>query len=192
MALRQEVGLAPCHPEGNRTGRTDDLWPITKGLPMKDGQDGPDDDGVLDPHVLSSLTAANAAWPESSRQQMMAMVENIAKSNEHIQKIIGYGSPIPSKAGFVAEEMHAETFNLESILQGKTARALTDRYQEWGHHGLKGNEPTVDVAIVDKDHIVHRAQNQILRELQKDRKCPPRDERWSTPLQGCRFLHRPR
>jgi len=110
--------------------------------------------------VLSSLVAANAAWPKSAQDQMMKMVDEIVDRNEHIQNIIGTGQSIPIKSGFVLEEIPAETFNLESILQSKTARVLTDRDMSWP---LGVNDPVSDMVIMDNGSILHSSQAKLYR-----------------------------
>ncbi len=125
---------------------------MTNGEPRQDAK------REIDNRLLASLIGANAAWPESARQQMMAMVDQISKSNTYIQKIIGTESSVPSKAGFVAEEMHAETFNLDSILQRKTAQAVTDNYEQWADHGFEVNDRTADIAIVDGQATLSKTQ----------------------------------
>lgn len=108
--------------------------------------------------ALEQLGAVNAVFPEAARSQMTEMLDQIARSDANIRDIIGSGQSVPIKAGFVAEEMHAETFNLESILQRKSLRSLTDRYAEWKELGLRGNDPTADVVVSDGSQIVHTSQ----------------------------------
>ena len=118
------------------------------------------EESKVDPRVLSSLVAANAAWPKSAQDQMMKMVDEIANRNEHIQNIIGTKQSIPIKGGFVFEEIPSETFNLESILQNKTARALTDRDVSWP---LGVNDPVSDMVIMDNGRILHSSQAKLYR-----------------------------
>lgn len=108
--------------------------------------------------ALQQLGAVNAVFPEDAKSQMTEMLDQISRSDTNIRDIIGSGQSVPVKAGFVAEEMHAETFNLESILQRKSLRSLTDRYTEWKDLGLRGNDPTADVVVSDGSQILHRAQ----------------------------------
>lgn len=112
----------------------------------------------IDGSVLGRIAAANTFWPDSANRQMLAMVEEIAKSNNYIQDIIGTGQSIPIKGGFVAEQMHAETYNLQNILENKLARAITDRNPEWSTYGLKHNDPGTDIAVVDGVNVIHKAQ----------------------------------
>lgn len=106
--------------------------------------------------LMGNLTAANAAWPASAQEQMLKMVEQIATRDKHVQGINGTNWDIPYKAGRIAEEIHAETFNLEAILQNNTARALTDRDAAWP---LSVNHPSTDAVIVDKGEILSSAQS---------------------------------
>ncbi len=114
----------------------------------------------VDPRVLSSLVAANAAWPKSAQDQMLKMLDEIVNRNEHVQNIIGTNQSIPIKGGFALEEIASETFNLESILQNKTARALTDRDVNWP---LGVNDPVSDMVIMDNGRILHSSQAKLFK-----------------------------
>lgn len=97
-----------------------------------------------------------------AREQMAQMVENIARSNANINAILGTNQHIGVKAGFIAEEAHAESFNLDAILRHDSARAYTDRYDEWynlklGGEYLKTNDRP-DVVIAQDGHVTHSVQ----------------------------------
>ncbi len=134
---------------------------------MLENESRSDERSFINGDMLATLTAANLAWPESARQQMMAMVDQIAKSNEHIQRIGSTDQSIPVKGGFAFEEMHTETYNLESILQGKMARAITDKYNEWPAHGMKPNDPATDIAVVEDSRIIQRIQAKVYQNSQQ-------------------------
>jgi len=95
---------------------------------------------------------------------MADMVEEIACRNEHIQRIVGTRQAIPVKAGFVAEELHGETFNLEAMLQNRTARLLTDRDQGWP---LGTNHPSSDAIVVDGEKVLQHSQFKFFKNADK-------------------------
>ena len=121
---------------------------------------------AIDNSVMERITVANQYWPKSASQQMLKMVDQIAQSNNRIQNIIGTGQSIPIKGGFVAEQMHAETHNLQMILENKLARAITDRDAEWTSYGLKPNDPGTDIAIIDGGKITHQSQVKYYQDSQ--------------------------
>ncbi len=96
-------------------------------------------------------------WPQSAASQMGKIVEqcrltdSILASNARISG----GAPLATRAGFVAEELHAETFNLDAILKDKDVRAFTDKYR---NSPLGTNDPVNDIAIVKNGEQVQGAQ----------------------------------
>ncbi len=123
---------------------------------------------VIDDRLLATLTAANAAWPESARKQMMDMVEQIARSNKNIGDRLANNQGIDFKKGFIAEEIHAETHNLDAILQNKTGRAITGEYsEEWKNLAMRGNDPVSDIAVVKDGKIVHKAQSKYYKNAEQ-------------------------
>ncbi len=123
-------------------------------------------DQSIDDVLLGRIAAANTFWPDSANQQMMAMVDEIARRSDYIRDIIGTAQSIPIKGGFVAEQLHAETYNLQKTLENKLARAITDRNPEWSTFGLRQNDPTTDIAIVDTGNITHKAQVKYYQDSQ--------------------------
>lgn len=93
-------------------------------------------------------------FASNARQEMARMVEVIAKGNKNIDTILSTNQNIPVKGGFIAEEFHAETFNLDAILKGDDARAYTDRYGEWSElewNGAKLHKNDVPDVVVSRD-----------------------------------------
>ncbi|WP_189451068.1 hypothetical protein [Cognatilysobacter xinjiangensis] len=72
------------------------------------------------------------------------MLQETGVTDELLRKITSTQQSLPCKAGFAAEVLHVESFNLDAILQDKSVRAFTDR-----HPGtpIRTNDPTVDVLI---------------------------------------------
>ncbi len=78
------------------------------------------------PNILHGV-AANQFWPESAHRQMSGLLDEMMVRDASICELISNNQDIPKTAGFIAEEIHAETFNLQAILRDKTARALTGK-----------------------------------------------------------------
>lgn len=81
--------------------------------------------------VFEQSSATHPIFPLAARYQMAQLVEAIARSKSNITQILSTSQTVPVKGGFLAEEFHAETFNLDAILKADKARAYTDRYDEW-------------------------------------------------------------
>lgn len=93
-------------------------------------------------------------FPNAAREQMAQMVEVITRGNDNINNILSTQQSPAIKGGFIAEEVHAETFNLDATLKGDNARAYTDRYEEWTQHQWDGKPLTtndVPDVIVSRD-----------------------------------------
>ena len=120
------------------------------------------DNGGCDSQALNlgSLAAVNQHFPESARKEMAEIVEQIARTDTNLAKILGQGQTLPRRIGFAAEELHAESFNLDAIMKGKAYRALTDRYAEWKTQlGMQGNDVVSDLVVRDSNGTLgNRAQ----------------------------------
>lgn len=130
-------------------------------LPVEEAKKG------LSPELVGHLTAANAAWPKSAQEQMLKMVDEIASRDNYIKDLISTNQGIPVKAGFAAEEIHAETFNLDAILQEKTARALTARNL---NSNLSKTDHIADGMIVDNGEVAKIYQDKYWATAQKTAK----------------------
>jgi hypothetical protein len=97
-------------------------------------------------------------FPYQAKQQMGKMVEAIIKGRQNIQNRLATNQSAPVKGGFIAEEFHAETFNLDSILKNKESRAVTENYEGWSNLGLKVND-TPDIAVAENNTIKTTAQS---------------------------------
>ncbi|MDL2216202.1 hypothetical protein LJB81_00545 [Desulfovibrio sp. OttesenSCG-928-M14] len=104
--------------------------------------------------AFEQAASLHPIFPNAAREQMAQMVEVIAKGNENIYAELATGRDMYQKGGFIAEEFHAETFNLDAVLKGDNARAYTDRYDEWSQHQWEGKplakNDTPDI-IVSRD-----------------------------------------
>lgn len=105
-------------------------------------------------------------WPQSAANQMGKLVEQCRLTDTIMatDARISGGAPLATRAGFVAEELHAETFNLDAILKDKDVRAFTDRYS---NSPLGTNDPVNDLAIVKDGQQVQGAQLKYYKTGQK-------------------------
>lgn len=117
--------------------------------------------------AFEQLASIQPIFPENAKRQMAQMVEIIARANENIQYRLNTNQHFGQKAGFIAEEFLAETFNLDACLQDDPSRAFTDRYKaEWQNQGLKGND-NPDLIIVQDGQTVYKAQAKFDKTPQK-------------------------
>jgi len=114
-------------------------------------------DGELE-RRLANATGVNPVFPHVAKEQMRAMIEQIVRTDANLVKICSTGQKLEIKAGFVAEEWHAETFNLDSILKDNGAKAYTDKYAEFKQAGFKIND-TPDLVVVKDGTTIHQAQS---------------------------------
>lgn len=107
--------------------------------------------------AFEQAASLHPVFPNAAREQMAQMVEVIARGNENINNILSTNQSTAIKGGFIAEEFHAETFNLDAVLKGDNARAYTDRHAEWSQHQWDGKPLTtndVPDVIVSRDRQV--------------------------------------
>lgn len=101
-------------------------------------------------------------WPSSAADQMGKIVEQ-CRITDTIFSTDGRftgDAPLPTRAGFAAEELHAETFNFDAILKNKDVRAFTDRTPGTP---LSTNDPTNDIVITSGGKVVKGAQLKFYR-----------------------------
>lgn len=130
--------------------------------------------------AFDDLGAIQSVFPVAAKIEMAKMVEQIARSDSHLNKIINTDQGLGIRAGFAAEEVHAESFNLDSIFKENKTRAYTDDYSEFFKHGYKDKDPRVDTILTDGTDVLHESQSKYyqnaeetaktLRQLGKDGK----------------------
>ena len=99
-------------------------------------------------------------FTHAAKQQMGKMVEQIARSNENYNARLSGDLTSARKGGFMSEEYHTESFNLDAILKDKDTRAYTDQYKtEWAEQGRAGNDGVADIINVEDGKTVHTAQS---------------------------------
>lgn len=111
--------------------------------------------------AFQQAVALQPIFPEMAKRQMAEMVEIIARSNRHIEYRLNTKQHFGQRAGFIAEEYMAETYNLDAALKNDKSRAITDQYKpEWKNQGLKGND-NPDIVIVEEGKVVHKVQSKF-------------------------------
>jgi hypothetical protein len=118
-------------------------------------------------NAFKNVAAVNPVFPYAAKQQMGKMVEAIAISNKNINSILTTDQNTAIKGGFIAEEFHAETFNLDAILGDNNSIAMTDRYDkwsnhEWDNHLLKKNDNT-DIIISKDGKVIQTSQSKYYK-----------------------------
>lgn len=105
-------------------------------------------------------------WPNSAASQMEKIIEQcrITDSILSTDGRIAGNAPLATRAGFVAEELHAESFNFDAILKDKGVRAFTDRYP---NTPLTSNNPVNDIVITKDGQQVQGAQLKYYQNGQK-------------------------
>lgn len=108
-------------------------------------------------------------WPTAAADQMGKIVEQCNFTDRLIEgskHIVGKGS-LASSAGFAAEEVTAETFNLDAILKGKSVRAFTDACE---NSPIPTHDPVRDVVVMDKGQQVKTAQLKFYKTAERTEK----------------------
>ncbi len=115
--------------------------------------------------AFAQVCGAHPVFPAAARGELFRMIEQMARTDQHLAGISGTNQSTPIKAGFAAEEVITDTYNLDALLKNKTDRMMTDKYKtEWIKTGFSGNDPAVDMAITDKSGSVKRTiQSKILK-----------------------------
>lgn len=121
-------------------------------------------------YIEQSVTQTISLHPKfgnEARYEMAEMKYVISTFNEHIDNEIMTNRHIASKAGYIAEEAHAETFILDAISKGDKARAYTDKCNEWGELELNGRKlhanDRPDIVIAEDKKITTTIQSKYCR-----------------------------
>lgn len=88
-------------------------------------------------------------WLRVAEVRLNAAIEEVARAIEVLRAISSTNQGIPHKAGFVAEEMHALSFNLRAITEDLVVAAYTDRHECFYEYNFKRNCPA-DIVMVDE------------------------------------------
>lgn len=108
-------------------------------------------------------------WPSAATRQMSKIIDQCNYTDRIIansRHITGNGS-IATSAGFAAEELTAETFNLDAILKDEKVRAFTDAYEK---SPIPTHDPVRDVVVVDDGKIVKTGQLKFYKTAERTEK----------------------
>lgn len=109
--------------------------------------------------AFSTAASTSPVFTHEAKQQMAKMVEAIARTRGHVAQRLATNQLASQKGGFLAEEFHALSFNLDSILKDKDSRAITDAYsQEWSALNRSVNDSQADLIIVKDGQAAQVAQ----------------------------------
>ena len=120
--------------------------------------------------AFDDLGAVQSVFPVEAKIEMAKMVEQIARSDSHLNKIINTDQGVGIRAGFAAEEVHAESFNLDSIVKDNKTRAYTDEYSEFYKHGYNNNDSNVDTILTKGNNVLHESQSKYYRNAEETAK----------------------
>ena len=91
--------------------------------------------------IFKQIVSTTPVFSHAAKQQMAKMIEATLRSRTHIQCRLDTSQLPSQKGGFIAEEFHAESFNLDAILKDKDLQAITDQYKpEWNQLNRAGND----------------------------------------------------
>ena len=108
-------------------------------------------------------------WPTAAADQMGKIIEQCNYTDRIIansRHIVGKGS-LASSAGFAAEEVTAETFNLDAILKDKNVRAFTDACE---NSPIPTHDPVRDVVVMENGEQVKTAQLKFYKTAERTEK----------------------
>ncbi len=110
--------------------------------------------------AFSQLGEIQTIFPASAKLEIAQMVERFTLTDDILKdKILNTKWSVPQKAGRAAEELLAETHDLEAILRGKESRTITDRHPQWEKIGLIKDDPVSDIVGIDGDgNVIYKAQ----------------------------------
>lgn len=105
--------------------------------------------------ALAGAIPVNPAFPYHAKVEMAALVEEEMRANANILTFLKHETTAARRGGFIAEEFHSTTYNMDAIVKGKTARAQTGL-----DNGILGNNDQVsDIVIADAGQVGKRIQS---------------------------------
>lgn len=108
--------------------------------------------------AIRNAAPLNPVFPHQAKEQMAALIEEIGRSNANIEQFLSHQTTAAHRGGFVAEEYHATTFNMDSILKGKALRAETGM----DNHLIGNNDRVSDIVIARDGQIEVRVQSKYM------------------------------
>lgn len=117
----------------------------------------------IDERNVEHIGHIHPCFAENAKIEMAEMKSYIKIGNENIDAEIATMRDIPQKAGYIAEEWHAEIYNLKAIYENDEGRALTDRYDGWNQSMWNGRKlarnDVPDLIIKRGDKVTHTSQS---------------------------------
>lgn len=98
--------------------------------------------------------------------KLRTLAWEMAETEGQIVDIVQTGQSVNVRAGFVAEEVHAGTFNSDAVVKDRTVRARTDRHADFESTGHARNGVS-DIVIVDGATVLDRAQSKYYQTAEK-------------------------
>ncbi|MGY0835675.1 hypothetical protein [Azospirillum argentinense] len=108
--------------------------------------------------AMRDAVSLNPVFPHQAKMQMAVLIEEVSRSDGNLQQFLRHGTSAAQRAGFVAEEFHATTFNMDSIVKGSSLRAETGM----DNHLIGNNDKVSDVVIARNGSIEVRAQSKYM------------------------------
>lgn len=100
----------------------------------------------------------NSVFPHQAKQQMAAMIEEAARANEKMATFVKWENRPEQLGGFLAEEFHATTFNMDNILKKGSARAETGL----DNNVIGNNDKISDIVVIKDGETVVRVQSKYM------------------------------
>lgn len=106
-------------------------------------------------------------WCREAAAEVSKVTEQIQFTDAQVARITSTAQSLPHKAGFAAEILHAETFNLDAIIKDERVRALTGQ-----HPGstLSNIDSTTDILLTDGRSADIRTQLKYYRNPEETQK----------------------
>jgi len=104
--------------------------------------------------VTDSISACQI-WPAQAAEKIGQMLGEINQANSIMGSISATAQNNAIKGGFAAETFHAESFNLDAILNDKDVRAFTDGF---ANTPIPRNDPMHDIVVMKDGKQVLGAQ----------------------------------
>lgn len=116
--------------------------------------------------VMQSISLC-PIWPMQAAEKIGRMVGEINQANNIMSTISSTAQNNAIKGGFAAETWHAESFNLDAILQDKDVRAFTDQFK---NTPLGKNHQVHDIVVMKGDEQLVGAQLKYFRNADETQK----------------------
>jgi hypothetical protein len=117
--------------------------------------------------AITQSISACPIWPTRAAEKIGQMIGEINQANTIMGKISVTAQNSAIKGGFAAETFHAESFNLDAILNDKGVRAFTD---EFANTPLQRNHQTHDIVVMKDGKQVSGVQLKYFKDADATQK----------------------